>query len=586
MNFENKFPIKNSIFVKLIIFFLIILIPIYFVGFNIYSWGIATVREEISNSTSSQVSYYLTSLENEIKRAQTLLNDCLNDRDINMLANAEGIMSNYERDQAILRVEEKLNSVSSSSDYIKNISANIPRIGLSISNSQYKNIDEETLGKVKFVYTKASNNIFFENENLFLFTSNMSIQKSEDSLPNIFLSIDLSIDKLSIALSKMNISEKSSSFIYLTKYNYSIVDDTDPKIAEKILINIKNKKNNSSNGSLSIYINNKKYYVTYCDSEYLNMVLVKYIPEEDLFHKVNSYKIWFWIFSIVTILIIIGFSLYTNGFINKPLSKLVKAFKKVETGDLNISIKHNKDDEFQYIYNHFNKMVNELNNLIEQVYKQKILVQTAELKQLQAQINPHFLYNSFFILRRRVENGDIKNAVIFCEHLGNYFQFITRNGEDQVPLIKEAEHARVYTDIQSVRFSKRIKIDFEQLPKEFENIMVPRLIFQPIIENAFEYGLENKKNEGILFISFLKHNTALVICVEDNGDYLKTDEIEILQKKLLKDEEVLETTGIINIHKRIRIMFGERSGVKVSRSELGGMKVEIVIELNNKYTKV
>lgn len=147
-------------------------------------------------------------------------------------------------------------------------------------------------------------------------------------------------------------------------------------------------------------------------------------------------------------------------------------------------------------------MEDQISRLIDEVYVQTNLAQRAQLKQLQAQINPHFLYNSFFVLSRRVKRHDFENAQELAKHLGNYFQFLARNESDFVMLRQEVEHAKSYAAIQGTRFISRLSIEFGELPVECEGILVPRLILQPLLENAFEHGLENKMKDGILKVSF------------------------------------------------------------------------------------
>jgi two-component system sensor histidine kinase YesM len=130
-------------------------------------------------------------------------------------------------------------------------------------------------------------------------------------------------------------------------------------------------------------------------------------------------------------MLIYSFSAYK--FIHKPLLELVRAFHKVESGDLQVSINHDSDNEFGYLYKRFNDMVKNLNMLIDQVYNQKILMQRAELKQLQSQINPHFLYNSLFMINTMARIGD-DNLITFTKYLGEYFRFVTRNSSDNKPL--------------------------------------------------------------------------------------------------------------------------------------------------------
>jgi two-component system sensor histidine kinase YesM len=257
----------------------------------------------------------------------------------------------------------------------------------------------------------------------------------------------------------------------------------------------------------------------------------------------------------------------------------VKAFKQVESGDFNVPINHRHDDEFRYIYRRFNAMVENLNALIEQVYKQKILAQKAELKQLQSQINPHFLYNSFFILNTMTRIGDYENLEKFTEQLGEYFQFVTRSAADEITLSKEVNHARVYTEIQTMRFSNRIRVEFDDLPKEFSNLIVPRLILQPIIENAFEHGLEKKTENGLLKISFLKVEDELHIVIEDNGEAMTSNYLEKLQSDLMENGNSKEVTGMININQRIRLRFGTERGITVTNGDMGGLKVTVHIRL-------
>src|SRR5690606_36680981 len=142
--------------------------------------------------------------------------------------------------------------------------------------------------------------------------------------------------------------------------------------------------------------------------------------------------------------------------------------------------------------------IKRLRTLIDQDYKQKRMMQKSELKQLQSQINPHFLYDSFFILNSLAKIGDVERIEQFTIMLGEYFRFITRNGNGLVSLSEEAKHTRVYTSIQELRISTRIKVGFEELPKQMENIKALLLILLPIIENAYEHSLENTVEDGLL----------------------------------------------------------------------------------------
>ena len=132
------------------------------------------------------------------------------------------------------------------------------------------------------------------------------------------------------------------------------------------------------------------------------------------------------------------FKAYSHG---RLLTLLMDAFNEMKKGNLNSRIHHSSKNEFSYIYEAFNDTEDKLNKLIDEVYVQKNLVQKAQMKQLQAQINPHFLYNSFFILSRRIKREDIEGAEKLSIHLSNYFKYLTRDGADYIMLYQEVVHA-------------------------------------------------------------------------------------------------------------------------------------------------
>lgn len=262
------------------------------------------------------------------------------------------------------------------------------------------------------------------------------------------------------------------------------------------------------------------------------------------------------------------------------MKELCKAFDILRKGTMNIRISHSANDEFGYIYENFNHMTCELEKLINEVYVQKDLVQKAELKQLQTQINPHFLYNSFFLLSRRAKRNDMEGTVELSEYLGTYFKYLTRNAADTLYLKKEIEHGECYAKIQATRFASRMKVVLEELPEAVREVMVPRLIIQPILENAFEYGLENKEENGLLKISYDMREDYIYILIENNGE-LTDCQLEELQWKL-SEEYSGEVTGLINIHRRLKGYYKGKGGIGVSRGKSGGLLVCVCIPIKQK----
>jgi two-component system sensor histidine kinase YesM len=567
--------LKNSIFSRLVITFLIIIIPIYGLAIYIYNWGICTVKNEISKSTISQVSYYLKGVEKEIERIKILQYDCLNDEDLNKLAIRWKIMDMYDMTESMIRLQQRLVMINNSSYYIKNISVHILPIGKTISsNNGIDNIDMLRYQKIRASSEAKGAQIIRYKGSLFLSTVQ---QKLNNSTPLYIIEIELNQDTLKQELSQLNTYKGSGTVLINLNDNIIIpnISDEDSSLSAQNIFSILNKDESNKTGFIKI--KNKEYYIVQARSTYLNMVLLKYIPQEFILKPIKNFYIWVWVFTVAVIIIIFIYSFSTYKYMHKPLLELVKSFRKVESGDLKVSVNHDPNNEFGYLYKQFNDMVRNLNMLIDQVYSQQILMQRAELKHLQSQINPHFLYNSFFMINTMARIGD-DNLIPFTKHLGEYFRFVTRNSSEYIPLKDEINHAKVYTEIQLMRFSKRLQIQFAECPDRYNSLKVPRLIVQPLIENAFEHGIEKKIN-GIISIDFEDNEKELNIIVEDNGNDMTDTRLIELQNSLKYSGDELETTGTINIHRRIKLVFGENSGLQVSRSKLGGLKVIMKIKI-------
>lgn len=568
---------KVSVLARLIISFIIILAPIYGLAIFIYNSGLAILRKELSNSMISQVSYYLDNLENEMQRIQMLQYELLNDTDINRMATISQVLTNIESRDSLLRIRNRLFAIKNSSRYIKSSTVMIPDAGKEVTDTNVSGFSSEKFGKMKTISKNADASVIHADNSMFLIVP-YPYSYVTDRDPIFLIMSELSREELEMALKSMVSDSNEGVALYNTNSGNIIATHYNDVFHEEIRKQIFADSNTLTENAKIVSIDGTKFLVVYKTSDYFKSVLYKYVPEKAVFEPLKNFRAWFVIFSVLSLTVVIIYSIYLYKFIHKPLSRLVYSFREVKKGNFDINIEHEVDDEFRFIYRNFNSMVRDLKSLIEQTYTQKLLVQKASMKQLQSQINPHFLYNSFFILNTMARTGDYDNLEKFTEQLGRYFQFITRSGADEVTLQKEVEHARVYTEIQAMRFSNRIKVYFDELPEEFSNIMVPRLILQPIIENAFEHGLSMKKRDGLLTVSFEKHEDELYIIVENNGEDISDENLGILQGKLTSNNgNNEEVTALQNIHQRLKLKFGQEYGLTVDKGKMGGFKVTISI---------
>lgn len=253
----------------------------------------------------------------------------------------------------------------------------------------------------------------------------------------------------------------------------------------------------------------------------------------------------------------------------RPLHDLLDAFDRIGAGCMSTRLEPVYTDEFNRLTRHFNRMANQLETLIDKSYKQTILLQKAQMKHLQAQINPHFLYNSFYLLHHLVKSEDVEASEKLCRYLGDYFHYITDQRQDVLTLRQEYDHAMSYLNIQLMRFNNRLCAQVEEVPEECQGWQVPRLILQPLLENVLEHGIHENDDETMVRLSFRREGALLRILVEDNGNTLTDEKLRRMQQLF---DETDGSHALNNIHHRLAIFYADpRCNLALRRSELGGL---------------
>ena len=265
-------------------------------------------------------------------------------------------------------------------------------------------------------------------------------------------------------------------------------------------------------------------------------------------------------------------------FFNKPYTKLLDAMNEVSRGNFDVRLDDKISSDFQYIYDGFNYMTSSVSGYIEENYRQKVMRTESEFKALQAQINPHFLYNCFANIRSFCKMGDIESVALMTENLSKLFLYITRNAAPIVPLCNEAENLQNYLQIQQMRFGDRVLVEVQELPEEFRDVPIPKLCLQPIAENAYKYAFADKDSGGMFRVGYAVSGNELSITLEDNGDISDRQIAEIARSLT----DAAETSGLVNVSRRLRHYADGYGRVEVTRSSLGGLCVTLRLNIGKR----
>jgi len=323
-----------------------------------------------------------------------------------------------------------------------------------------------------------------------------------------------------------------------------------------------------------------KSLITYSHSDKSGWTTAAILPVSSLTREMAYIqKIILWTNVIAVFFILLSAGVLSSR-ITKPIRKMQLMMKRVEQGNLNVLLPQTKIAEINELSGSFNHMVNKLKDLIYQVYEVELREREAELKALQAQINPHFLYNtldSFYWTLVINDQEEIGRDIIA---LSDIFRYSIGSGETSVKLRSEFDHIWNYLRLQKIRFEK---LEPEcSLDPEIENADVLKLIVQPLVENALIHGLEQKSVSGKVTVTASRMEEDIVITVRDNGVGMDSGKLEALRMKLFHDDTLPITEqrfgmGIENVHRRIRLFYGKDYGLEINSKPGEGTEASIRI---------
>lgn len=266
--------------------------------------------------------------------------------------------------------------------------------------------------------------------------------------------------------------------------------------------------------------------------------------------------------AIMVVLIAVVIS-YITKTLTKPLESLMDTITQIRTGQTELRVDYQKEDEIGQLGKEFNEMLDEIQRLIGKEYESQLLLNKAEYKALQAQINPHFLYNTLDTMSSisSIQNCEIVSSL--CQSLSSIFRYSLDMKHPYSTVMKEINHLKNYIFVMNVRMREEVKYSF-RIEEEVLQDSVPRISLQPLVENALNHGLKNKHGEKQIEVTATQEDGILVISVRDNG--VGTDSEEINRRLQKNDKDTVEagnSIGIYNINARMKMLYGEQYGVHV-----------------------
>ena len=569
----------HTIRTKLIISFLIIgLLPILLSGllsFNIYRGAIndriSAYSQEMVNRMERDLEDYISEIETFLSREQDFyINQFIK------LTQANDFRNNRKY---AFRIWEDFNNLKQMKPGLEDIAITF-QDGRRISSYGTYNIDLENFRAR--MYSDSSGDISFTSPYTnYLQQEVITIVSSyypEIAEENVLISADIDLDVLA-NLTDFNLGEKS--YFLIADQNGDIIYHPNQElIGERSLLY------NAGFPDRKLNLNGEQYILTSTFSYATGWYIISMASADEVEAELNYITDITLYMTLVVLLIIILLTIYLSSSLSRPIQKLQELTHRASENDLSVKIDTSGNDEIAELGQSFNKMIRRINKLMEQNVREQKLLRKLEMESLDNQIKPHFIYNTLDLIIGLLENKDFDRATHMVEALGKFFRLSLSHGKEMVLIRNEIKHVKNYLFIQQFRHGEEYEYIIDVEDHEIMDKHIPKLILQPIVENAIYHGLLPSEKKGLVIVKGYRENKNIYFKIVDNGVGIpaaKVDEINKILTGRLETDDQQKYFGLRNVDQRLKLMYGGSSGLRVESVE--GEKTTVIIRIDQRGGK-
>lgn len=543
-----------------------VLIPIAALYAYFSQTSLEVIDGQIEASNESRLQFLKSQIESSAERLSLSSSVLARDSSILDLLRSTLMEDYYGMINDQNQVKEKLYLQSFSSNWTNDLSVYLPGAQWIVSTNPNDRYDAAVLesaevGRWQYRESEPNETPYYQ---MFLWDSYLT-QQDPLAVDAVF-EVRFSLSNIRKMLQYHNQENAGHTFLLTSSGEVvSTTEETDDDLAKVGAILLDEGLDES--GHRSLKLQGEQAYLTHAKLPALDAYLIDYVPLNVVHAPIIESRNFFYLGA--AILVVLGFAasymLYLH--VQKPISYIVKGLKHFEMGDYGFRIEKRYHNEFDYMMLRFNDMGHEIQHLIQNVYEEQNRSRLATLKQLQSQINPHFLYNCLSFIAASAKSGDTDSIKQMAFHLGDYYRYTTRV-ENQMPRLREElELVEHYLHIYALRLEN---IGFTiDIPQEMMEEPIMRLILQPVVENAIEHGIEPNPGRGEIRITGSKEGGFNVVRVEDNGQGMTPEAIEQFHKSLALPMDERSGCGLWNVNQRLAQRFGPESGIVLGPSAQG-----------------
>ncbi len=347
---------------------------------------------------------------------------------------------------------------------------------------------------------------------------------------------------------------------------------------------IKNLTNDT--GVCEIDIGNVTYLVAHRKISNTGLNFIAGIPKKQVLAKLSDSMKNYIVITAIIIFVSVFAGVITSLRFTRFVRDLLSVINRVKVGDYDVKMPYYKDSELELLSITFNNMTDEIKYLINQVYEKQLLIKETEFKFLQSQMNPHFLFNTLITIGYKAKLAKDETIYKMVTSLTELLQAgIYSNSQDKIPIRQELEFVKFYLYLQKMRFGDNLEYNIHVSDESILDFVLPKLSIEPIVENAVVHGLEEKVGKGTLELNIRMENQSIFFEVIDDGAGFKNGKIDLDDNETITSRKKGHNNiGLLNTHKRIKLIYGEPYGVQIESNTKIGAKVTVHIPIDRSET--
>ncbi|WP_217591898.1 sensor histidine kinase [Cohnella sp. GbtcB17] len=559
--------VKMNSFAKVNILILILLVPLLTMYMISNRTSVSVLERHIRESQLDRMTYLYRQLDNNVNQLSMMANMLLRDPTVREFRDMELYENdmNYNALKTVQTISQKLMLQSVANAFTNSVVIYAPKIGKAVGQSSLVYYDAGDIAQravPDWRYDAA-------RDRFVLYAFDPISEQGLAENARLIVEVGFTADNIVKLLDNNDRAQSGGGTFLLDPARMtSIVPVGSASIADRLKAELGG-RTIESRGYDTIEIDHVGYFVNYMQSEELGWYLVDYVPVQDILTPITESRRYFILFASVLLVVslLISYVLYQN--IRRPIKALIRGVQQLKKGNYAARIPVKKDNEFTFLFHKFNDMAEEIDLLVGKVYAEQLRSREATLKQLQSQINSHFLYNCLAFMKSMAVLEEKEAIIAMSVSLSKYYRYTTRNEHQLVAVREEMALVDNYLRIQGLQM-KRLRVSIE-LPDALLDKQIPRLLIQPVVENAIVHGIEPRAEAGSIVIRGSSANGEHTIVVEDDGPGMTEEARGALSRKInlpLTDEI---GCGLWNVHQRLRYQFGDRSGLRFEASAAGGL---------------